>query len=269
MRTIIGNIIQANKAFEMIVDKDVICVGVSGGKDSMLLLESLAIYKEIVKEKLNWEIDVVGIHLRMSLCAINYDEITQYWKAKNIKFVIAETHMGEILKNQMKKGKLQCSLCSKMKKAILIEEARKHGCNKVAMGHHADDAIETFFMNLVNEGRIATFKPKMYLDRNDIWFIRPLILAREKDIRKVTNQLQIPIIPCGCPMEGYTQRDSMKIFLEEQFYKNKKWNIAYRNFLGALMNGKECDLWFTNENKKTNNFKDIVGLIKSDYQKED
>lgn len=70
--------------------------------------------------------------------------------------------------NKMKNNKLQCSLCSKMKKAILIEEAKKLGCNKVAMGHHADDAIETFFMNLINEGRIATFKPKMYLDRTDI-----------------------------------------------------------------------------------------------------
>ncbi len=111
MRTIIGNITQANKAFGIINDKDVICVGVSGGKDSMLLLESLSVYKKILKDKLNWDIDIVGVHLKMSLCAINYDEIIEYWKNKGIKFVIADTEMGEILKNQMKKGKLQCSLC--------------------------------------------------------------------------------------------------------------------------------------------------------------
>ncbi len=150
-----------------------------------------------------------------------------------------------------------------MKKAILISEAKKHGCNKVAMGHHADDAIETFFMNLINEGRIATFKPKMYLDRSDIWFIRPLIFSREKDIKRITQKMEMPIIPCGCPMEGFTQRDSIKLFLTEQFYKNKKWKIAYRNFLVALMNGNECDLWFTNENKKSNNFKDIVSTLKN------
>jgi tRNA(Ile)-lysidine synthase TilS/MesJ len=76
--------------------------------------------------------------------------------------------MGEILKKNMKNNRLQCSLCSKMKKAILIDAARKYNCNKIAMGHHADDAIETMFLNLINEGRISTFKPKMYLDRSEI-----------------------------------------------------------------------------------------------------
>ena len=262
MRTIIGNITQANKAFDLIQDKDYVCVGVSGGKDSMLLLEGLSLYKKIVKEKLGWDIKVVGVHLKMSLCAIDYTEITKYWKEKEVDFIIADTHMGEILMNKMKNNKLQCSLCSKMKKAILIEEAKKLGCNKVAMGHHADDAIETFFMNLLNEGRIATFKPLMYLDRTDIWFIRPLILAREKDIKKITNKAEMPIIPCGCPMEGFTQRDTTKDFLLESFYRNKKWEASYKNFLVALMNGKECDLWFTNKDKTKNNFKDIIGKCK-------
>jgi tRNA(Ile)-lysidine synthase TilS/MesJ len=117
-------------------------------------------------------------------------------------------------------------------------------------------------MNLINEGRIATFKPKMYLDRTDIWFIRPLILAREKDIKKITNKAEMPIIPCGCPMEGFTQRDTTKDFLLESFYRNKKWEASYKNFLVALMNGKECDLWFTNEDKTKNNFKDIIGKLK-------
>lgn len=78
MRTIIGNITQANKAFDLIQDKDYVCVGVSGGKDSMLLLEGLSLYKKIVKEKLGWDIKVVGVHLKMSLCAIDYTEITKY-----------------------------------------------------------------------------------------------------------------------------------------------------------------------------------------------
>ena len=258
MRTVVGSIIKANKIFNMINNNDKICVGVSGGKDSMLLLEGLNIYKKVVKKYLNWEIEVIGVHLKMDLCAIDYQEISDYWLSKRIEFHIIKTEMGTILRNQMKKGKIQCSLCSKMKKAILIQEAKKLNCNKVAMGHHADDAIETFFMNMINEGRLATFKPKMYLDRSDIWFIRPLIFSREKDIIKESQKFKLPIVPCGCPMEGFTQRDTMKDFLQINFYNNKKWNTSYKNFLMSLINSKECDLWFTNEDKKQNNFKDII-----------
>ncbi len=250
MRRILGSIIRANNAFNMIENGDKICVGVSGGKDSMLLLFALNLYKKVIKKEKNIDFDIVGIHLKINLCAIDYDRIINFWEKQGVKFYVANTQMGEILKQNMKGQKIQCSLCSKMKKAILIDEAKKHGCNKVAMGHHADDAIETFFMNMINEGRIATFKPKMYLDRSQIMFIRPLIFAREKDIRRTANKLEIPVIPCGCPMEGFTQRDTMKLFLETHFYKNEKWKIAYKNFFVALCNGKECDLWFVDKDKK-------------------
>lgn len=258
-KTVLGNIVRADKAFNLFEDKDKICVGVSGGKDSMLLLEALNTYKKILKKTKNISIDVIGIHLKMNLCAIDYSEIENYWKSKKIDFRIIDTKMGEILRENMKKNKLQCSLCSKMKKAILIENAKKLNCNKVAMGHHADDAIETFFMNLINEGRIATFKPKMFLDRTDIWFIRPLILAREHDIIRESKKLKLPISPCGCPMEGFTQRDTIKEFLIQNFYKNPKWKLSYNNFLNALLNGKNCDLWFlNNESEKI----DLISLIK-------
>lgn len=150
--------------------------------------------------------------------------------------------MGEILRENMKKGKIQCSLCSKMKKAILIDAAKELNCNKVAMGHHADDAIETLFMNMINEGRIATFKPKMYLDKTQMEFIRPFILVREKEIKKATKQLDMPIVPCGCPMEGFTQRDTIKSVLDAQFYTNKKFKSAYKNFYIALLNSNQFDL---------------------------
>ena len=262
MRTCIGSIIRANKAFNMINDGDKIAVGVSGGKDSMLMLKALSIYKNILKSEKNWNIDVVGIHLKMNLCHIEYDPIIEYWKNLGVDFKVVETTMGEILRGQIKKGKIQCSLCSKLKKAILIDEAKKENCNKVAMGHHADDAIETFFMNMINEGRIATFKPKMYLDRSDIWFIRPFIFTREKDITKAAKKENMPIVPCGCPMEGFTQRDTMKDFLHTNFYKNKKWEISYKNFFHALINGKEFSLWFDNDENK---HEDIVEKIKKCY----
>ncbi len=261
MKSSIGCVIRANKLFKLIQNGDKVCVGVSGGKDSMLLLYTLVMYKRIVKNELNWDIEIYGIHLKMNLCAIDYEGITNFWKSKGIHFHVADTHMGEILRAQMKKNKLQCSLCSKMKKAILIDEAKKLGCNKVAMGHHADDAIETLFMNMVNEGRIATFKPKMFLDRSNIWFIRPLILARENDILREAKKLELPIVPCGCPMEGFTQRDTMKDFLMKNFYKSEKWGASYKNFLIALLNGKESNLWFDDPNASKN---DLVFKMKND-----
>ncbi|MEG2974305.1 MAG: tRNA 2-thiocytidine biosynthesis TtcA family protein [Malacoplasma sp.] len=261
MKSSLGSLIRANKIFGLIENNDKICVGVSGGKDSMLLLHTLGIYKRILEKEQGWTINIVGIHLKMNLCAIDYDEIKKYWSGQGIQFEVEDTKMGEILKMNMKNNKLQCSLCSKMKKAILIDVAKKHNCNKVAMGHHADDAIETFFMNFINEGRLSTFKPKMFMDRTDIWFIRPFILAREQDIIRESKKLNLPVVPCGCPMENFTQRDYVKEFLSENFYKNKKWKISYKNFLNALLNGKESDLWFykdknnnldlTQKNKKT------------------
>ncbi|MGL4951491.1 MAG: tRNA 2-thiocytidine biosynthesis TtcA family protein [Mycoplasma sp.] len=248
MQKIIGKILEANKIFDMIEDGDRICVGISGGKDSMILLQAL----NIISKKIGYNFTVVGVHLKMNLCAVDYDILSDFWKEQNVEFHLEDTHMGEILKAQMKKGKIQCSLCSKMKKAILIDAAKKYGCNKVAMGHHADDAIETMFLNLINEGRIATFKPKMYLDRSDVWFIRPMITCRERNIINAANKLNIAVLPCGCPMEGYTQRDTMKDFLQKNFYENTKWKMSYKNFYIALMNGKQCDLWFIDDQKEIN-----------------
>lgn len=248
MRKIVGNIIKANKIFDLISDGDRICVGVSGGKDSTALLYALSLYKKILaKENIN--IDIVGVHLKLNLCHIDFESIEAFWSKHGIEFHFVDSKIGEILKANMKGSKIQCSLCSKMKKAILIDAAKLYNCNKVAMGHHADDAIETLFLNMINEGRIATFKPKMFLDRSNIWFVRPLITCREKDIRSAAKRIEAPIIPCGCPMEGFTQRDSMKIFLKEHFYNNKKWSASYLNFFIALMNGKESDLWFYDEDK--------------------
>lgn len=250
MRTILGRIIQANKVFNLIENNDRICVGVSGGKDSMSLLFALSLLKTKLKKELNWNIEIYGIHLKMNLCAIEYEKIIEYWNKKGINFVVVPTKMGEILKQNMKNGKLQCSLCSKMKKAIIIDKAKELNCNKVAMGHHSDDAIETLFMNMINEGRISTFKPKMFLDRTNITFIRPLILVREKEIKSATKKIYMPIIPCGCPMEGFTQRDRIKSLLDNVFYKDPKFKQAYKNFYISLINNDQFDLWFKDDDNQ-------------------
>lgn len=149
-----------------------------------------------------------------------------------------------------------------MKKAILIREAKKHKCNKLALGHHFDDAIETLFLNLLNEGRLATFKPMSYLNREKITLIRPLILTDEKAIIEVAKKLQIPVIKNQCPNENSTQRTYLKEFINKHYYDNPLFPNAYLNFRNALLNGKNAEFWFDNEEPK----KDLLKIYKQGKQ---
>ena len=173
---------------------------------------------------------------------INYSNIDEFAKKHNLEIEYIDSDIGDILKQTTNKGKVQCSLCSKMKKAVLIDKIKKQKFNKLAMGHHADDAIETLWLNLLNEGRISTFKPLTYLDRSNVYMIRPLVLAREKDIIRVSKKLKLPVIKNMCPNEHSTQRSEIKEFIETHFYKTKKWKNSYINMLSALYNGENSYL---------------------------
>jgi tRNA(Ile)-lysidine synthase TilS/MesJ len=124
----------------------------------------------------------------------------------------------------------------------MVKEARKLGFNKIATGHHIDDAIETLFMNMINEGRISTFSPITFFDRNDIHLIRPFCLLKEEMTIKVAKKLKIPIIKNSCPNETTTQRNDIKKMLDQVFYKNTKFKYSYKNFQVALLNSKQSNL---------------------------
>lgn len=262
MRTIIGNIIKANKIFKMINNHDKICVGVSGGKDSILLFFALNRYRLMLKERMNWDIEVIGVHAKVNFFDIDYKPLIDFCKKHDMHLEMVESNIGDILNQNKKNGMVQCSLCSRMKKAMLVEYAKKLGCNKIAMGHHADDAIETIFMNMVNEARIATFKPVINLDRSQMILIRPLILIREKEIKRVVRRTKLPVIKKMCPVEGITGRENYKNFIEKEFYK--KHPQSYTNFYNALLNGEFSDLWFYDDfkpqdlRKRTNNKSTLV-----------
>ncbi len=246
MKALIGNIIQANKIFNLIEPHDRIVVGISAGKDSMCLLYALAIYRKKMLSELGQTFEVFGVHVALNIVkGIDYQPIIDFFAKYDVPFEIIDSNIGEVLKSKAKKdGRLECSLCSKMKKAVLAKWAHEHNCNKIAMGHHADDAIETLFMNMINEGRIATFKPKIFLERSQLTFIRPLILAREKTIVAAKKELDVPILTGLCTMTGLTHREQLKPLLQTTFYENPKYKASYKNFYLALLNGKGCELWF-------------------------
>ena len=119
------------------------------------------------------------------------------------------------------------------------DTAKEHGCNKVALGHHNDDAVETFFMNLFIEGRIGCFAPKSYLSRKDITVIRPLVFAPEKDIRSAANRNSLPIVKSACPVDGHTKREEMKQFIKER----EKADKGFTDRIFGAMRRSGIDGW--------------------------
>ena len=188
----------------MIDSGDVIGVGVSGGKDSLSLLKLLAEYQKFSPEK--FSLIAITVDLGFNGKPGDFSEIQRLCDDLGVKYVVEHTQIGEIVFDE-RKEKNPCALCSKMRKGALYETAVKLGCNKVALGHHSDDLIETFLLSLFYEGRLSTFAPKSFLDRTGITMIRPLIFMKESDVRTFTKDLDLPVYKSCCPANNTTKRE--------------------------------------------------------------
>ena len=239
LRSILGLIRKADQKFDFFHENDRVLIGISGGKDSMVLLKALSQYKNF--ECVNFEI--VPVILDLGFEGFDSKPIEDYVKSLGLKLkVVDSTEVYKILKTQQKDAPhLPCSICSRMKKAAINKAAKDLGCNKVAFAHHGDDAVETLMMNEIFGGRIASFQPKMHLDRADIEFIRPLILCHEEDIVKVQKEEKIPAFPSHCPNDGNTMRAEMKSLLKGIY---KKYPSAKENFFEMLNNYENENLFY-------------------------
>ena len=244
MKKIIGKIFKADTDFNLIQKGDRICVGVSGGKDSVLLLYALSLYQKAAKRIANKDFSVIGIHLEMGFENMNFTDLHSFLKKKEIEYVDYPTRLYEILKLHPKNNKIQCSLCSKLKKGAIVQAAKEYGCNKVAFAHHADDAIETLLMNMIYGARISTFSPAMHLKVSGMDFIRPFIYCFENEIRKTVEQEQLPLVKSTCPNDGYTKRQETKELLHQIYHT---FPTAKENFLTSLSNQAQLDLWVKGE----------------------
>ena len=246
LRKILGCIKRADQEYNLIENNDKIAVGVSGGKDSVLLLYALNCYKKMVEKEKTFEI--VGVHINLGFPNMDVSILKDYFASFNIPFEVVNTDIGKILElNRSNNGNLPCSICSRMKKAVIIDFAIANDCNKVSFAHHGDDAIETLLMNAIYGGRISTFSPKMYLDKTKMTFIRPFVYARENEISKSAIKVEVPIVKSTCPNDKVTQRAEMKKMLHELYHK---YPTAKDNFLLMLHNHKKLDLWTPIEKDK-------------------
>ncbi len=240
LRGILGLIRKADQKFDLFHEKDRVMIGVSGGKDSMVLALALSQYKQF--KCANFEI--VPAILDLGFPGFDAKPIKKYFTSIGLDLKVVDSkEVYKILKLQQKEAKnLPCSICSRMKKAAINKAAKELGCNKVAFAHHGDDAIETLFMNEIFGGRVATFQPKMYLERSNIEFVRPLILVHESEIVRCAKEENVPVFPSHCPNDGQTMRKEMKDLLAEIY---KKYPSAKKNFFLMLENYEKEQLYYS------------------------
>ncbi len=195
---------KAIEEYDMIGERERVAVGVSGGKDSLVLLAALAELSRYHPKNFT----VIGISLDPGFGG-DYEPIRRYAESLGVEYYVKRTNFKEIIFD-IRRESNPCSLCAKMRRGALNDMAIEHGSRTVALGHHNDDVLETLFLSLLYEGRISCFAPVTYLDRTGITQIRPMIYVRERDIKGVVNHNDIPVMPKLCPADGATKREQMK-----------------------------------------------------------
>ncbi len=238
MKKVLGCIRRACEDFHLIEDGDIVAVGVSGGKDSLLLLYALSLYRKFAPQRF----ELKGLTLTMGLEPFDTSKVAALCEKLGVEYIVRPTEIGRIIFEE-RHEKNPCSLCAKMRRGALNDLAKECGCNKVALGHHRDDALETLLLCLLHEGRIHTFHPKFYLSKADLTVIRPMVYLPEKHIIHVAREMQLPIIPSPCPANGATEREEMKYLLDSlcKLYPN-----AREMMLSALQNEAQYGLWNKN-----------------------
>ncbi len=222
--------------YNMICDGDRIAVGVSGGKDSLVLLKLMCELKRFYPA--DFELVAVTLDMRFNGVDGDFTGIKELCDEYGIEYVVKRTQLAEIIFD-VRKETNPCSLCARMRRGILHDSAKELGCNKIALGHHLDDAAETFMMNLLNEGRIGCFAPVTYLSRKDITMIRPLIYARESEVSAAAERLGLPVIKSLCPEDEHTRREDAKTLLKTL---SAEYGDVPEKIIGALQRGG-IDRW--------------------------
>jgi len=198
--------------FTMIEDGDRIMACISGGKDSLVMLELL----EKLRRRAPVQFDIIAVNLDQKQPGFPSHILPAYFDEKGYNFRIIEEDTYSIVTEKIPEGKTTCSLCSRLRRGILYNTARKLGCNKLALGHHRDDLLETFFLNMFFNGAMKSMPPKLLNDTGDLILIRPLAYAKEATIAAYAEARDLPIIPCNlCGSQDGLKRQEVKAMIHE------------------------------------------------------
>lgn len=203
MEKLTSQVRAAIEHYDMIAEGDKIAVGVSGGKDSLFLLCALASIRRYYPK--SFELVAITADPCFGNIETDFSCVQELCRRLQVPYIIRRTDLGKIVFDDRKEEN-PCSLCARMRRGILHDMSIAQGCNKIALGHHHDDAVETFMMNLLYGGKIGCFSPVTYLSRKDITMIRPLIFCSDRDIRNLAKNLKLPVVKSKCPVDGTTGR---------------------------------------------------------------
>lgn len=219
--------------YKLIENGDKIAVGVSGGKDSLVLLTLMREFQKYFDIRF----DLMGVTIDMGFTEDAYAPIADYCGKIGVEYSVVKTDIAEIVFD-IRKESNPCSLCAKMRRGALNGEITAKGFNKLALGHHLDDVVETFMLSLFYEGRLNTFQPKSFMSRSGVTLIRPMIYLAEKDIVGIAKSM--PVVHNPCPANKHTERETMKQLLKDL---SKKYPDLSQKFANAIMHPDRYNLW--------------------------
>lgn len=233
IKQILGKVRKACETYNLIEDGDKIAVGLSGGKDSFTLLTCMGMLQKFYPKKF----EVIAISIDLFSGETDYTAAKEYCDKLGVPLHIVNSNIKRVVFD-IRHEEHPCSLCANLRRGFLNTTAKNLGCNKVALGHHADDLIETFFMSLFHESRLNTFLPIARLTNNNIDVIRPMILVYENDIKAVSKDM--PVIFNKCPADKHTEREHIKLFIKDL---SKKMPNIHKNVLSAILHPERNNLF--------------------------
>lgn len=210
MQKLLSQVRKCVRDYQMLSPGDRVAVGVSGGKDSLALLRLLA----ELRDHSAVPFELLAVTLDMGYEEMDFSPVADLCARLQVPYTLRRTQIREIVFD-IRKEENPCALCAKLRRGILNETAVELGANKVALGHHYDDTVETFALSLIYEGRISCFLPVTYLDRTGLTLIRPMLYLHEKTIRNFAEREHLPVVHNPCPADKNTKREDVKALLYE------------------------------------------------------